>query len=131
MKLTKKHLRQIIREELTRVLSEADSDGDGSLDADELRDLADKLDGGLSAEFDGESVMLNGEALDQEELALQVSNEEDWDDNFDRMGAFAAESLRDHHGVVTITDYEQPGKAWTVDDYIELKKSIAAEYDED
>jgi hypothetical protein len=33
--------------------------------------------------------------------------------------------------VVTITDYEQPGKAWTVDDYIELKKSIAAEYDED
>lgn len=113
MKITKNALRQIIQEEFARVLAETNHPQ------------------GLSAEFDGESVMLNGEALDQEELALQVSNEEDWDDNFDRMGAFAAESLRDNHGVVTITDYEQPGKAWTVDDYIELKKSIAAEYDED
>ena len=135
MKIKRGRLQQIIREELTRVLSEADSDGDGSLDADELRDLADKLDGGtgggLSAEFDGEDVMLNGKALDQEELAREVSSDDDWDDNFDRMGAFAAKALKLNHGVVTVTDYEQPGKAWTVDDFIELQKSIAAEYDED
>ena len=116
MKITKKHLRQIIREELQVLAEQNRRRGTG---------------GGLSAEFDGESVMLNGEALDQEELALEVSKEEHWDDNFDRMGAFAAEALRDKHGVVTVTDAEQPGKAWTIDDYIELKKSIAAEYDED
>lgn len=44
MKTTLSNLRQIIREELTRVLAEADSDGDGELSPDELRDLADKLD---------------------------------------------------------------------------------------
>ena len=117
MKITKKQLRQIIREEGSRVVVEQNRPrGTG---------------GGLSAEFDGESVMLNGKALDQEELALQVSKRENWGDNFDRMGAFAAQALRDNHRVVTVTDYEQPGKAWTVDDFIELKKSIAAEYDED
>lgn len=47
MKIKRGRLQQIIREELTRVLAEADSDGDGSLDADELRGLADKLDGGM------------------------------------------------------------------------------------
>ena len=47
MKIKRGRLQQIIREELTRVLSEADSDGDGSLDADELRGLADKLEGGM------------------------------------------------------------------------------------
>ena len=109
MKISKKQLRQIIREEVSRVVVEQNRPrGTG---------------GGLSAEFDGESVMLNGKALDQEELALQVSKRENWGDNFDRMG--------DNHRVVTVTDYEQPGKAWTVDDFIELKKSIAAEYDED
>ena len=47
MKIKKSRLQQIIREELTRVLSEeADSDADGSLDADELRDLANRLEGG-------------------------------------------------------------------------------------
>ena len=116
MKLTKKHLRQIIREEL-QVLAE--------------QNRRRSTGGGLSAEFDGESVMLNGEALDQEELAREVSSDDDWDDNFDRMGSFAAKALKLNHGVVTVTDYEQPGKAWTVDDFIELQKSIAAEYDED
>ena len=126
MKLTKKHLRQIIREELTRVLSEADSDGDGSLDADELRDLADKLDGGgLSAEFDRDSVMLNGQALDQEELASEVSSPSQWMDNFDLMGMYAAQALRDNYGVTTITDYEQPGESWRVDEFIALKKRIS------
>ena len=47
MKIKRGRLQQIIREELTRVLSEADSDGDGSLDADELRGLANKLDDGM------------------------------------------------------------------------------------
>ena len=123
MKLTKKHLRQIIREEL-QVLSEHDRRHTHNRFVDVHK-------GGLSAEFDNESVKLSGEYFDQEELALEVSNEEDWDDNFDRMGAFAAKALRDKHGVVTVTDKQQPGKAWTVDDFIELKKSIAAEYDED
>ena len=116
MKITKKHLQQIIREELQVLAEQNRRRGTG---------------GGLSAEFDRDKVMLPGEVLDQEELALQVSNEEDWDDNFDRMGAFAAKALRDKHGVVTVTDKQQPGKAWPVDDFIELKKSIAAEYDED
>ena len=44
MKITAGQLRQIIKEELTQVLTEADSDGDGELSADELRGLADKLD---------------------------------------------------------------------------------------
>ena len=123
MKITKKHLRQIIREEL-QVLSEHDRRHTHNRFVDVHK-------GGLSAEFDRESVKLSGEYFDQEELALEVSKEEHWDDNFDRMGAFAAEALRDKHGVVTVTDAEQPGKAWTIDDYIELKKSIAAEYDED
>ena len=116
MKITKKHLQQIIREELQVLAEQNRRRGTG---------------GGLSAEFDGESVMLNGEALDQEELALQVSNEEDWDDNFDRMGAFAAQALRDNYGVTTITDYEQPGESWHVDEFIALQKGIAEEYDED
>ena len=44
MKITAGQLRQIINEELTQVLTEVDIDGDGELSADELRDLADKLD---------------------------------------------------------------------------------------
>ena len=44
MKITAGQLRQIIKEELTQVLTEADSDGDGELSPDELRDLANKLD---------------------------------------------------------------------------------------
>ena len=44
MKITAGQLRQIINEELTQVLTEVDSDGDGELSPDELRDLADKLD---------------------------------------------------------------------------------------
>ena len=122
MKLTKKHLRRIIREEL-QVLSEKNRR--------RVDRFVDVHKGGLSAEFDNESVKLSGEYFDQEELALEVSNEEDWDDNFDRMGAFAAEALRDNHGVVTVTDKQQPGKAWTVHRFIELKKDIAAEYEED
>jgi hypothetical protein len=47
MKIKRGRLQQIIREELTRVLSEADIDGDGELSADELRGLADKLDDGM------------------------------------------------------------------------------------
>jgi|3_EtaG_2_1085321.scaffolds.fasta_scaffold21749_3 hypothetical protein len=46
MKIKRGRLQQIIREELTRVLTEADSDGDGKLSSAELRDLADKLDVG-------------------------------------------------------------------------------------
>ena len=122
MKITKKHLRQIIREEL-QVLAEHDKPR-----ADRFVDVHK---GGLSAEFDNESVKLSGEYFDQEELALEVSNEEDWGDNFDRMGAFAAKALKKNYNVVTVTEYEQLGKAWTIDEYIELKKDIAAEYDED
>jgi len=44
MKITSKQLRRIIKEELS-LLSETDSDGDGSLDAGELRRLADELEG--------------------------------------------------------------------------------------
>jgi hypothetical protein len=45
MKIKKGRLQQIIREELTRVLSEeADSDGDGKLGPEELRRLAAQLD---------------------------------------------------------------------------------------
>ena len=116
MKLTKKHLRQIIREELQVLAEQNRPRGTG---------------GGLSAEFDRDKVMIPGEVLDQEELALQVSNEEEWDDNFDRMGAFAAQALKKNYNVVTVTEYEQLGKVWTIDEYIELKKDIAAEYDED
>lgn len=117
MKITKRQLRQIIREEVSRVVAEQNRPrGTG---------------GGLSAEFDRDKVMLPGEVLDQEELALQVSNEEDWDDNFDRMGAFAAQALKKNYNVVTVTEYEQLGKVWTIDEYIELKKNIAKEYDED
>ena len=43
MKITKSQLKQIIQEELKSVF-EADLDGDGSLNADELRDMANKLD---------------------------------------------------------------------------------------
>ena len=46
MKITAGQLRQIINEELTQVLTEVDIDGDGELSADELRDLANKLDDG-------------------------------------------------------------------------------------
>ena len=42
-KITRKQLRRLIREELNLV--EADSNGDGSLSPDELRDLADDLEG--------------------------------------------------------------------------------------
>ena len=46
MKITTGQLRQIIKEELTQVLTEVDIDGDGELSPDELRDLANKLDDG-------------------------------------------------------------------------------------
>ena len=45
MRLTKSKLKQIIKEELEKIF-EADMDGDGALDADELRHMADKLSGG-------------------------------------------------------------------------------------
>jgi hypothetical protein len=47
MKITRRQLRQIIKEELSRSLSEAgpDINSDGTLDASELRDLADDLEG--------------------------------------------------------------------------------------
>ena len=44
MKITRKQLRQTIREELNRIV-EADTDGDGALDADEIRQLASDLEG--------------------------------------------------------------------------------------
>ena len=44
MKITRKQLRQTIREELGRIV-EADTDGDGALDADEIRQLASDLEG--------------------------------------------------------------------------------------
>ena len=116
MKITKKLLRQIIREELQVLAEQNRPRGKG---------------GGLSVEFDGESVMIKGQPVDQEELAREVSSDDEWYDNFDRMGAFAAKALKKNYDVVTVTDYEQPGKSWTIDEYIELKKSIAAEYDED
>jgi hypothetical protein len=47
MKIKRGRLQQIIREELTRVLTEADSDGDGKLSSAELRDLANSLDVGM------------------------------------------------------------------------------------
>jgi len=48
MKITKSQLKQIIKEELAKVLDEADLNDDGSLDADELRGLADELSGGAA-----------------------------------------------------------------------------------
>ena len=104
MKITKRQLRSLIKEAL----------GGGA--------------SGTNAEFDGEDVMLNGEALSQEELAEEVSSYDDWDDNFDIMGMYAAQALRDNYGVATITDYEQPGKSWPVDEFITLKKNIASDY---
>ena len=47
MKITRRQLKQIINEELSRALSEAgpDANSDGALDAPELRQLADELEG--------------------------------------------------------------------------------------
>lgn len=80
---------------------------------------------GVTAEFDNESVMLNGRPYDQEELASEVSNEEDWQDNFSIMGMYAAQALRDNYGVTTFTDYEQPGKSWSANEFIRHLRSIA------
>ena len=44
MKITRRQLRRLIKEELSR-LDEVDSNNDGTLDADELRDIADDLEG--------------------------------------------------------------------------------------
>jgi hypothetical protein len=70
MKIKRGRLQQIIREELTRVLGEqTDSDGDGSLDADELRDLANSLEPGphsvsfVDVEETGEVFALGKRAL--------------------------------------------------------------------
>ena len=124
MKITKRHLRRIIKEEKAKVLAEQ------KVRRIVRRKLLEQA-GGASAEFDAESVMLNGQALDQEELASQVSSPSQWMDNFDLMGMYAAQALRDIHGVTTITDYEQPGKSWPVNKFIALKKGIAKQYDED
>ena len=61
MKITKKQLRQVIKEELS--LLEADRDGDGKLSADELRGLAGDLAGGSSKVASAEqgAYVLNGE----------------------------------------------------------------------
>tara|TARA_A100001515_G_scaffold123394_1_gene107253 strand:+ start:791 stop:1156 length:366 start_codon:yes stop_codon:yes gene_type:complete len=121
MKLTKKHLRQIIREEL-QVLAEHD------------RPVADRFvdvhKGGLTAKFDRDSVILDGEVLEQELLAREVSSEAEWKDNSDRMGAYAAQALRDKYDVVTITDAEHPRKGWTASDFIDLKHRIADTWDD-
>ena len=121
MKITKRQLRRIIKEEKAKVLAEQ------KVRRIVRRRLTEQA-GGASAEFDAESVMLNGQALDQEELASQVSSPSQWMDNFDLMGMYAAQALRDNHGVTTITDYEQPGKSWPVDEFIALKKRIASDY---
>ncbi len=121
MKITKRQLRRIIKEEKAKVLAEQ------KVRRIVRRKLLEQT-GGASAEFDNESVMLNGQALDQEELASQVSSPSQWMDNFDLMGMYAAQALRDNHGVTTITDYEQPGKSWPVDEFIALKKSISSDY---
>ena len=121
MKITRRQLRRIIKEEKAKVLAEQ------KVRRIVRRRLMEQA-GGASAEFDAESVMLNGQALDQEELASQVSSPSQWMDNFDLMGMYAAQALRDNYGVTTITDYEQPGKSWPVDEFITLKKSIASGY---
>ena len=121
MKISKRQLRRIIKEEKAKVLAEQ------KVRRIVRRRLMEQV-GGASAEFDAESVMLNGQALDQEELASEVSSPSQWMDNFDLMGMYAAQALRDNYGVVTITDYEQPGKSWPVDEFVALKKSIASDF---
>tara|TARA_Y100000310_G_C20301053_1_gene631803 strand:+ start:177 stop:542 length:366 start_codon:yes stop_codon:yes gene_type:complete len=121
MRITKRQLRRIIKEEKSKILAEQ------RVRRIVRRRLMEQP-GGTSAEFDAESVMLNGQTLDQEELASQVSSPSQWMDNFDLMGMYAAQALRDNHGVIAITDYEQPGKSWSVDEFIALKKSIASDF---
>ena len=121
MKISKRQLRRIIKEEKAKFLAEQ------KVRRVVRTKLMEQM-GGAVAQFDGEDVMLNGEALSQEELAEEVSNYDDWNDNFDIMGMYAAQALRDNYGVITITDYEQPNKSWPVDEFIALKKSIASDY---
>ena len=66
MKITKSMLKQLIKEELTKVLMEIDSNNDGDLDPEELRALAGQLEQG---EAEGEA---EGEAVSSE-LAKSVA----------------------------------------------------------
>ena len=113
MKLTKKHLRQIIREEIER---------------------ASRRPRGRSktAEFDREFVVFpGGDFMEHEELAAQVSNESQWGDNFMRVAAFAAQALRDKYGVETVTDFENPDEEVPIDEFISNAHRIAKEDDQD
>jgi len=71
MKITRRHLRQVIKEELS--LLEADRDGDGKLSADELRRMAGDLDDGEDgmAPYD---VQYSDQPTSIEEKAKQIGD---------------------------------------------------------
>ena len=100
MKITKKQLRRLIKEELS--LLEADRDGDGKLSADELRGLAGDLAGGLSKIASAEmgAYVLNGEYVTDQEAPAR--------DQLQRLQAL---------GVTHVVDMDGDGKAHNLSDW--------------
>ena len=105
MRVTKRQLRRIIREQLDQ--------GPGV---------------SSTAEFDNEYVTFpDGRNMEQEALAVEVAPRAEWDDNFDKIKMYAAIALKQNHGVTTVTDYELPGESWSVDEFIALMEEISSE----
>ena len=111
MRITKRQLRRIIKEEKRKVLAER------KVRRIVRRRLMEQA--GATAEFDNEYVTFpGGTNMEQEELAIEVASRAKWDDNFDKIKMYAAIALKQNHGVTTVTDFEFPGKSWAIDDFI-------------
>ena len=108
MKITRRQLRQVIKEELR--LLEADRDGDGKLSADELRGLAGDLAGGSSKVASAEegAYVLNGEYVTDPE---------------DPPGVQVQELSK--LGVTHVVDNEGDGKKHTLRDWAAIIRQVA------
>ena len=126
MKITKQKLRRIIREAIDK----------STMPAREFQTHPPwgpiqgrwRPKGGITVEFDNEYVTFpEGGFKGQDELAAEVAPRAEWDDDFDKMGMYAAMALAKNYGVTTVTDAEQPGKSWSIGEFITHLQKIASE----
>jgi len=100
MRITKRQLRRIIKEEIVRI------------------NLVERV--SSHAVFDADYVTFpdGRDHMGLADLAREVAPRDAWYDDFGKVNMFAAMALKQNHGITTVTDPEVPGRTWTIDEFI-------------